>query len=356
MSRSKDALGAVPWLPGRGAPRARLRRVDQRHPCPVCGRVKLCSVTADGAKVLCTREAAGAVHVGRDGVAQTFVHVLGPDAARKVSSLAPMVSSTATRAPAGQLDRAHRALLAGLDLDPSDRDGLIARGLDLGAVDAGGYRTLPARGRAALARAVVAAVGETFAAGVPGMVRREDGPRAWWSVAGCPGIIVPVRDLEGRVVSLRVRRRDSGDGPRYLYLSSAREGGAPALVAVHVPVAARRGASRLIVTEGELKADVATHLGGDPVVSVPGVGAWRLALDTARAWCGAAARGSLTVVTAFDADMNTNPAVARAARELHRALTLDGFDARVKRWSPAEGKGLDDYLCRRAARPMESTR
>jgi len=374
MGRMKDTVTGgrvfVPWRGGRsGAGGRELVRVTEREPCPVCGRGKLCRVTTDGAEVWCSRVSDGAALTMTNDLGDVFVH--RADGARRWEPPPAAPPVTAERAAPDDLDAVYRALLARLPLDACDRAALLARGLPAEHITSGMYRTLPERGRAALARELVTAVGEGIARRVPGIVwRTGDDGRGWWGLAGSPGLVIPVRDLAGRIVALKVRRRDPCDGARYLYVSSAKAGGPGPGTPVHVPAAALelRAAGRcLVITEGELKADVATALSGRPVVSVPGVGRWRAGVDLARAWFGfgfeaeqsrtqrARAWGGVVAV-AFDADASTNPDVARHQRALLAALGAEGFDARLWQWPPAEGKGLDDFLlARRNARltPME---
>jgi len=277
---------------------------------------------------------------------EVFVH-RASEARRWTPPEAPP-AVTADRAPADDLDGVYRALLARLPLDAGDRAALLARGLPSEHITRGMYRTLPERGRAALARDLVTRVGEGLARRVPGIVwRTGDDGRGWWGLAGAPGLVIPVRDLAGRIVALKVRRHDPCEGPRYLYVTSAPTGGPAALAAVHVPAAAlelRADTRCLVITEGELKADVATALSGRPVVSIPGVGNWRRGVELARAW------GAPIVAVAFDADASTNPDVARHQRALLAALRAEGFDARLWQWPPADGKGLDDVLLSRRTR------
>ena len=322
-----------------------------RRPCPVCGGDSWCQTARDGAVVLCKRVPSHRAKINRAG-AEFYVHRLGetPRAGADVPArgsprpgenrLAPLDT---TRADADTRDRAYRAVLAALTPDADDRDALLVRGLSAEDLTANAYRSLAVEGRARLARAVVEAVGEDFALRVPGIVRGERDGRAWLSLSGSPGILVPCRDDEGRIIALKVRRREAGDGPRYLYLTSARRGGASAESALHVPVRTRAAlaasspaAARVVVTEGELKADVASVLLGLPVWSIPGVGSWRLALEAARRWRPA------VVCVALDADT----AGARAAAELVDALRAEGMRTEHWRWD-RRFKGIDDYLAAR---------
>lgn len=332
MSASKEGFAPAVSCGGRGwADASPSRR------CPVCGGASWCQTARDGLTVLCKRVGNGArPKVNRDGV-DFYAHHLG---ARPWEPPPEAPPPTTARASVGDRDRAYRAALATLRLDDGDRAGLLARGLDVASINANGYRSLDVTGRARLARAVVDAVGEHVAPGVPGIVWREsDGGRGWWMFAGAAGLLIPVRDLAGRIVALKVRRRDTAPGEqRYRYVTSAPRGGPSAESAVHVPAAARalRG-EPLVLTEGEIKADVSTALCGRPVVSLPGVGAWRLALDVVAAW------GVRDVAVAFDADARTNPTVARALLHLVNALRADGARVAVWRWQ-GPAKGLDDFL------------
>lgn len=346
MGRMKEApsptrTGGAAWVD-----------VSPRRRCPVCEGDSWCQVSRDGDVVLCKHIASERKKENREHVT-FYVHRLRgyvSDGAQRIAHVAPQ----ATRASSALRNRAYRIIFSRLDLDACDREALARRGLDRASIEANGYRTLPLRGRAAIARAVIEDLGESAAASIPGIVWRTDdtdASRGWWSLAGSPGVVVPVRDLDGLVVALKVRRRDpiEDGGQRYLYVTSAKHGGASAESAAHVPVAARamRGtAGRLILTEGELKSDLATALLGEPVVSVPGVSTWRAGVDLARVW------GVRDVVVAFDAETKPKPAlaVARATRDAVDELRRAGLRASVWIWDARLGKGIDDVLARGLAR------
>lgn len=316
--------------------------VSPHRRCPVCGAGSWCQVKRDGTVVLCKRDAGGREKENSRGEV-FYVHVMhGVDPRTVLPPLPPSVA----RAPADDLDRAYQMMLDALPLDRSDRAGLRARGLTDEAITANGYATLPLEGRARFAREVIGRVGEDTARAVPGIVWKEDEARGrgWWSVGGSPGLLIPVRDLLGRIVALKVRRREVDPGQqRYLYLSSATRGGASADNALHVPRAARAGVgARLVITEGELKADVATHLlapDGWVAVSIPGVGAWRAGLAFA------VEAGAQEVAVALDMDAASNPIVRGARDELVQALRARVRKVSLWKWD-ARWKGLDDYLAR----------
>lgn len=333
MGAFKEAAAGWATSGGRG-----WADVSPSRRCPVCGGQSWCQVARDGLTVLCKRVGnGGRPKSNREGV-DFYAHHLG---ARPWQAPPEAPTPTTVRASADDCDRAYRAALAALRLDDCDREGLRARGLDGGAIDANGHRSLGITGRSRIARAVVDAVGEHVAPGVPGLAwNTGDNDRGWWTFKGSAGLLIPVRDIAGRIVALKVRRRDVEPGQqRYLYVTSARHGGASAANVVHVPASglALRGVP-LVITEGELKADVSTALCGRPVVSLPGVGAWALALDVVTAW------GVPEVAVAFDADARSNPNVARALVCLVDALRASGRRVSTWRWD-GPAKGLDDYLC-----------
>jgi hypothetical protein len=329
-----------------------LVRVDERHPCPVCSRATLCRVDVLAMRVWCCRVVDGALYSlpPEKGLRPAWVHALDGSNAPRFERAAP-TEGDVERADPEQLDAMHRFLLALLVLLPVDTEELRRRGLPDEHIARGLYRSMPEQGRAALARKVVERFGEEAARGLPGIARRTDPAdpsRAWLSLAGWPGLLVPVVDLNARVVALKVRRRGTiaADQPRYTYVSSGRAG-PRALASVHVPPAALAlRPAPLVITEGELKADVSTALCGRPVASVPGVGNWRRGVELARVW------GAASVTVAFDADARTNPDVARHLRDFVSALAAEGLTPRLWTWQPpATDPGLDAFLlARRDAR------
>ena len=107
---------------------------------------------------------------------------------------------------------------------------------------------------------------------------------------------------------------------------------------MHVPRHESLGGETIRLTEGELKADVATVFSGMLTVSVPGVDMWRTALPVFEAL------QPQRVLVAFDADWRSNPHVAHALGQAAFALVKAGYAVQVEVWDPALGKGIDDLL------------
>lgn len=144
------------------------------------------------------------------------------------------------------------------------------------------------------------------------------------------GLAIPVRSLSGEVVSIQVRTSGT---PKYKWLSSPEN---KARIACHVPIGTPETVSTLRLTEGPLKADVATFLSGVTTLGVPGVTQWHLALPII------SASQTSEVIIAFDADWQTNAAVRRALRACLAAVSQIVSSVLVETWPLSSGKGIDD--------------
>lgn len=337
------------------------RDVSHANHCPVCGSDSWCQIgTGDAEGVtLCKRVASDRRKVNGEGV-EFWVHGArgGHGSATKPADASPCRPNDVS------LDRIHRAslrqrtqvydrLLDMLDLSESHRRALEARGLTAAYIRHGRYRSLPAdwRARQEIAHAIVGSFG-AVAASVPGIVPAKDRDGqpidGRWTLAGLAGLLVPVR-IDGNISALKIRRDDAegryANAPRYSALSSSSAGGVSAEVTSHRPSWTRcNGAPLLRVTEGELKADIASALSGVPTISVPGIGQWKRAFEVVQH-----AQPQLVEVV-FDHDENprTRARVAACAEALVRALCEAGYPAVRRVIDGSEGKGIDDVLLHRA--------
>lgn len=98
---------------------------------------------------------------------------------------------------------------------------------------------------------------------VPGFVTGRYGGL---TLAGGPdAFAIPCRDVEGRIVGLQLRHDRPEAGTKYVFLSSSKHGGPSSAYACHVPL--HRGpVEEVRITEGFLKADIATALSGGLVL------------------------------------------------------------------------------------------
>jgi Domain of unknown function (DUF3854)/Domain of unknown function (DUF927) len=313
-------------------------RVSKNSPCPACKEPDWCSVSADGSVAMCMRVSEGSFKSKEDRNGTVYyLHRLAdcprPDAPRPPRSPSP-------GAKAADADAAHEiysALLERLALSEAHRENLRRRGLTDDAIQRLGYRSIPARRRSRIVKGLRERFGDRLLR-VPGFVAKEGQSGRYVTLNGPAGLVVPCRDRAGRVVALKVRRDDAEGGPRYVYVSSAGQGGPSPGSPAHVPLGTPEACELLRVTEGELKADVIQYLTGVPTLSASGATVWRPCLDVLKAL------GCKTARLAFDADAADKPAVARALVNCAGALSKDGYAVELERWDTTDGKGLDDVL------------
>jgi hypothetical protein len=219
-------------------------------------------------------------------------------------------------------DRAYRALLGQLPFSEDHRKNLCSRGLPDPEIERRGYGSLRNVDRGRAAKAVREEFGDAVLA-IPGFVQ---GPHGVTLHGNATGIVIPVRDANGRVRALKIRREGE---PKYVYLTGGDEGPSPGSP-VHVPFGVVAPAAVVRLTEGELKADVCTVLDGTPTVGVPGVTQWRHAVPLIKGL------GASTVVLAYDApDVHTKPPVYEQARAVWQHLTGEGFEVELEDWHSA---------------------
>lgn len=313
-------------------------RVEKASPCPICKEADWCSVSADGALAKCMRIEEGCWRSGQDrNGTRYYLHRLGGIVQPKVQRPCSLVPER-SRADANMLHRAYSSLLARLQLSQTHREGLHRRGLSDAEIEKRQYRTLPVQGRAHLAGELREQLGDSLLC-VPGfVVKQGTGGRPYVTIAGAAGLLVPVRDSSGRIVALLSRRDEAGDGRgKYLYLSSSKAGGPGPGAPPHVPLGVMIPCPACRLTEGALKADIATALSNFPTIGAAGI-AWRPALDVLQAI------GCRTVRLAFDADALDNANVARALSDGAAAFSAAGLAVELERWDKTEGKGIDDLL------------
>jgi hypothetical protein len=308
------------------------------NPCPICCKGDWCRVSANGKRVCCRRLATHAAHGnGKEATDQSGGTFWSYYIGERVNPHPPTRSHTegATNpATDDERDRVYRRLLNALPCPKVVAEFLDARGVPDNSPLRKRYRYHQLNPRAATVRKLLADGLESILARTPGFFVQEKDKASWWTLSGSPGIAIPVCDYKGRVVGVLIRPDSTSNG-KYTWLSSSKRGGAKARAIPHVPFF-EGDKSTVRLTEGAVKADIATALGGILTVGLPGLSAMRVAKTLRQV-------GAKTVRLSLDADAATNPAVARAVATHHKKLSRE-FEVQLERWDAKDGKGIDDLL------------
>lgn len=294
--------------------------VTPESPCVICGKSDWCAASADGSIAICRRVSDGAISqkIDRSGSVYWVHATLVADGTdRSGRHFEKFPTRNVTRLSSALLHAVYSEMLAQLPLEAGHRQNLLRRGLNDDQIVRGEYRSLAKGQHSSLASALVERFGPDVAAHVPGIYVH----RRWsdWRLCSASGLLVPVRNHAGEIVAIKVRRDAADTGPRYVYISSVKRGGTSPGAPIHVPVFTASDRATCRITEGELKADVATALSGMLTISIPGVNAWRAVLPVLRAM------NVKNVRLAFDADYRTNPHVADALSACASTLAREGF-------------------------------
>jgi hypothetical protein len=223
----------------------------------------------------------------------------------------------------------YAGLLGQLELSTAHFENLRKRGLIADEIAKRGYRTADsARLRKAVDQLLQEHGAERLMT-VPGFAEKDG--RVFFAASN--GMLIPTRDLTSNILALKVRHDSGYNGPKYTWASS-RNASSGNMVHVPLGVAVQSETARL--TEGELKADVATALSKLPTISAPGVGSWHLAVPVLRSL------GATKVLLAMDQD--GKPGTLAAIEKALFGLTRAGFTAELEWWDGKAAKGIDDLL------------
>ncbi|MBQ9687042.1 MAG: DUF3854 domain-containing protein [Oscillospiraceae bacterium] len=268
----------------------------------------------------------------RDSVRAILAERLGGGETRRSAPSIP----EAQECPLTDINTRHEtytALLKLLSLAPDHRDNLLSRGLTDDEITAYGYKSTPVVGLTALAKQLQNE--GHYLAGVPGFFRTKDGN--WTFICESRGILIPARDMNGRVQGLQIRRDSSVKG-KFRWISSVgKDDGCPSECWTHLrgPVS-----PSLILTEGPMKADIIYSLSGLTTLAVPGVNSLNHLEESLLSMKD---RGLCEIYTAFDMDYMANYHVQQGYANLYGILDRVGLPYGTYLWDPRY-KGLDDYI------------
>ena len=179
---------------------------------------------------------------------------------------------------------------------------------------------------------------------LPGFYKNREGK---WTFMTLPGFLIPVRDQKQRIQGFQIRVDDKylelkEDIKKYIWFSSvSKNGGCSSGAPVHAALPLNREIkpeTKLWITEGPLKADIASAYMGLPFLGVAGVSLYRQAAQEAKKM------QVNKAVIAYDADLQKNPHVKDAEKELVKELMARGIKATPVTWAEVLGKGIDDLV------------
>ncbi len=241
-----------------------------------------------------------------------------------------------TEYPLNDLETRHAtytALLKMLSLAPDHHQNLLNRGLTDADIARLEYKSTPVAGMPVLAKHLQS--GGFYLAGVPGFYRTGEGN--WTFIQEERGILIPVRNKNGLIQGLQIRR-DNTEKRKFRWVSSGdRQDGCRAEGWTHVVGAVT---PIMLITEGPMKADVINALTGLSVLAVPGVNSLTHLNTTLDELTG---EGLKVIKTAFDMDYATNHHVQNGLSNLCSLLDQNGLRYGTYIWDPRY-KGLDDYI------------
>lgn len=227
----------------------------------------------------------------------------------------------------------YQNMLSFLTLSPVHYDDLQRRGLSKEQIKRNGYRSLPT---SKAARRELADILSHFnnLTGIPGFYQQENCPGAW-RMCETDGMLVPVRDLQGRIQGFQVRMNNA-DKRKYRWFSSkGYPGGTRSHAWVHI--VGNRSADTAYLTEGGLKGDVASHLAkGRLFICIPGVNSLDYLPEVLKQLA------IKKLVVCMDMDKVFKPNVQSALVKLKEILKRLHIAGDFPNWNPGF-KGIDDY-------------
>lgn len=320
---------------------------------------------------------------------------IGNVAQKKTPIFIPKETKTAQLAPIEIRNEVYRALLSMLPLEEKHRQDLIHRGMTEAQIREFGVKSLPTVGLSSIPQYLMER-GYSLK-GIP-LFGRKGGRWQLCLQGRQSGYFIPYYDRQGRIEQLQIRydidfqqgmsEQDiqSLKNRRYRWASS--NGYEDGAAARNIPFWGRIGLFKnspfMCVTEGGLKASVASYISGDWFCAIPGVSCY----DAFHQICKYAKRTGKTLVEAFDMDGKVlddeheipiskapanlitpeirdelsrsnrflvinedktycrvvNRSVQNSLAKLYKCAEEEGVEMVAQKWNPAF-KGIDDYFC-----------
>ena len=222
-------------------------------------------------------------------------------------------------------------MLEMLTLSDKHKRNLRERGLPDKLIDGNMYRSMP---ESLFERKMIASkLSDTFnLSGVPGFFTKY----CEWQLYGKPGILIPVCTKDNFIQGLQVRLDDVSDKKfRWLSTNGFDNG---TKINGYIHVTGDTQSDTLYITEGPLKADVASYLaGGALFAGLTGVNATQCLPEVIKSL------NPRRIVECFDMDKVRNENVRKALFKLQNIAMPLCREYKPFYWSE-DYKGIDDYL------------
>jgi hypothetical protein len=299
-------------------------RVSRHNPCQICGKTDWCRVLNDGTPI-CSR-VESSVRYDNGG----WIHTLDKFSGINIPASSTVKESIKTSIEI--LNQTYGALLSELILSVRHKENLQKRGFSDNQIAALNYQTMPIYGRDSLVRKLLS---ENYQLeGVPGFFTDMQNS---WHLAGAAGICIPVRDLQGNIQGITIRCDTNFNG-KYKWLSSAKKlNGCSSGAPIHVAKPVKFEPGEVWITEGPIKADMASLKLNRIVIAVPGVNNFKGIIPILKEL------KPQLVITAYDMDKLSNPTVKRYEGFLLATLLRMKIRTFQADWDH-EFKGIDDFI------------
>lgn len=242
-------------------------------------------------------------------------------------------------------DKTYRALLSLLTLKDSHREDLQRRGLTDKAIEKFGFKSMPNKvvGKE-IANKLIKAGYELK--GVPGFYTISSG----WKMQDLPGYLVPFVNASSKITGMQIRVDNPGErNAKYMSLTSTgKKDGSKSSIEAHL--VGFNGQDKVFITEGALKADIASYLTWKrkkklcAFLAIPGVNNYKSFL---KSFPILKEKGVTTFYNCFDMDRvgnkdcELNEQVKKAILKIEKIVKEAGFEWKSLEWEFE--KGIDDY-------------
>jgi len=244
----------------------------------------------------------------------------------------------ATRADGNTIHQTYSMLLSLLTLATPHKEYLLSRGFLESAITEASYKSTPAFGQQSLCTKLLQS--GCVLEGVPGFYQKDG---IWNVKLKAPGILIPVRGIDGRIAGIQIRLDKPVNDRKYIWVSSTgMDGGTSSGAPIHFM--GDPTAKQVYVTDGTLKGAIAHALSHHTFICLPGIkslGGLDDLLTRLKA------NGTVYVLEAFDINKLTDDHAKESAAKLREKSSAHGFKVTSAVWGDKSLNSVADYFMHR---------